>query len=383
LKVPLLDLTRQYKSIKEEINFNLNNVLCSQSFILGKEVDGLERKIAEYCGTEYAIGVASGTDALLLSLRALDVGNGDFVVTTPFTFFSTAGVIHNVGATPVFIDIRKDTYNIDPERFQELLDGKSFHHQRFSIDNSRIKAIIPVHLYGQIANMDAIMDIAREYSIAVVEDAAQAIGSEYKRKRAGSIGNLGCFSFFPTKNLGGFGDGGIITTQEKTLEEKLRKLRVHGGGRGYYHSMIGFNSRLDTIQAAVLLAKLPHLNDWNNKRNKNAGSYSERLKNITGIETPTECDNRKHIYHQYTIRMKEGRRDNLQKFLKEKNIGSKVYYPLPLHLQECFSNLGYKRGDFPVSEEAANMVLSLPIFPELTLDEIDYTCESIREFMSL
>ena len=380
MKVPLLDLTRQYKSIKEEINFNLNNVLCSQSFILGKEVDGLERKIAEYCGTEYAIGVASGTDALLLSLRALDVGNGDFVVTTPFTFFSTAGVIHNVGATPVFIDIRKDTYNIDPERFQELLDGKSFHHQRFSIDNSRIKAIIPVHLYGQIANMDAIMDIAREYSIAVVEDAAQAIGSEYKRKRAGSIGNLGCFSFFPTKNLGGFGDGGIITTKDKMLEEKLRKLRVHGADNGYYHSMIGFNSRLDTIQAAVLLAKLPHLDDWNNKRNKNAGSYSERLKNITGIETPTECDNRKHIYHQYTIRIKNGKRDSLQKFLKEKNIGTKVYYPLPLHLQECFSNLGYKRGDFPVSEEAANMVLSLPIFPELTLDEIDYTCESIKEF---
>lgn len=383
MKVPLLDLTRQYKSIKEDINFNLNNVLYSQSFILGKEVDELERKIAEYCGTEYAIGVASGTDALLLSLRALEIGNGDFVVTTPFTFFSTAGVIHNVGATPVFIDIRKDTYNIDPERFQELLDGKSFHHQRFSIDNSRIKAIIPVHLYGQIASMDAIMDIAREYSIAVVEDAAQAIGSEYKRKRAGSIGNLGCFSFFPTKNLGGFGDGGIITTKDKMLEEKLRKLRVHGGGRGYYHSTIGFNSRLDTIQAAVLLAKLPHLDDWNNKRNKNAGSYSERLKNITGIETPTECDNRKHIYHQYTIRVKEGRRDNLQKFLKEKNIGTKVYYPLPLHLQKCFKHLGYKRGDFPVSEEAANMVLSLPIFPELTLDEIDYTCESIREFMSL
>lgn len=383
MKVPLLDLTRQYKSIKEEINFNLNNVLCSQSFILGKEVDELERKIAEYCGTEYAIGVASGTDALLLSLRALEIGNGDFVVTTPFTFFSTAGVIHNVGATPVFIDIRKDTYNIDPERFQELLDGKSFHHQRFSIDNSRIKAIIPVHLYGQIANMDAIMDIAREYSIAVVEDAAQAIGSEYKRKRAGSIGNLGCFSFFPTKNLGGFGDGGIITTKDKMLEEKLRKLRVHGGGMGYYHSMIGFNSRLDTIQAAVLLAKLPHLDDWNKKRDKNAVSYSERLKNITGIETPTECDNRKHIYHQYTIRIKNGKRDSLQKFLKEKNIGTKVYYPLPLHLQECFSNLGYKRGDFPVSEEAANMVLSLPIFPELTLDEIDYTCESIREFMNL
>lgn len=380
MKVPLLDLTRQYKSIKEDINFNLNNVLYSQSFILGKEVDELERKIAEYCGTDFAIGVASGTDALLLSLRALDVGNGDFVVTTPFTFFSTAGVIHNVGAIPVFIDIKEDTYNIDPERFRKLLDGKSFHHQRFSIDNSRIKAIIPVHLYGQIANMDAIMDIAREYSIAVVEDAAQAIGSEYKKKRAGSIGNLGCFSFFPTKNLGGYGDGGIITTKDKMLEEKLRKLRVHGADNGYYHSMIGFNSRLDTIQAAVLLAKLPHLDDWNKKRDRNAGYYSERLKDIRGVETPKLEKGRKHIYHQYTIRIKNGKRDSLQKFLKEKNIGTKVYYPLPLHLQECFSNLGYKIGDFPVSEEAANMVLSLPIFPELTLDEIDYVCNSIKEF---
>ncbi len=380
MKIPLLDLSRQYNVVKEEINTSIKNVLNSQCFILGKEVDELERKIAKYCGTDFAIGVASGTDALLLSLKALGIGKGDFVITTPFTFFATAGAIHNAGATPVFIDVKRDTYNINPEGFQELLDSKSFHRQRFSIDNSRIKAIIPIHLYGQMADMDAIMDIAREYGIAVVEDAAQAIGSEYKRKRAGSIGDLGCFSFFPTKNLGGYGDGGMITTRDEMLEGKLRKLRVHGAGKGYYHSMIGYNSRLDTLQAAVLLAKLPHLDDWNNKRERNARYYSKHLKNIKGIETPKVSEERKHIYHQYTIRIKGCRRDELQKYLKEKEIGTKVYYPLPLHLQECFQKLEYRKGDLPISEKATSEVLSLPIFPELTEDEIAYTCDSIKEF---
>ncbi len=382
MKVPLLDLTRQYKSIREDIDSALSKVLLSQSFILGEEVNELERKIADYCGTEYAIGVASGTDALLLSLRALGIGKGDLVITTPFTFFATAGAISNAGATPVFVDIIYDTYNIDPERLENLLKGNSFHCSRLNIKNSRVKAIIPVHLYGQIADMDTIINIVDEYGISVVEDACQAIGAEYQGKRAGSIGDLGCFSFFPTKNFGGYGDGGIITTQDKLLEERLRKLRVHGEGRGYYHSMIGYNSRLDTLQAAVLLAKLPYLNDWNSKRNRNAGYYSKHLKNIEGIDTPTVREGRKHIYHQYTIRVKEGRRDELQKFLKEKNIGTKVYYPFPLHLQECFRNLGYKKGDFPFSENAANRVLSLPVFPELNLDEIDYVCDSIKEFFN-
>lgn len=381
LKIPLLDLNRQYKSIKSEIDLSMKEVLNSQYFILGKEVDELERKIADFCGVKYAIGVASGTDALLLSLKALNIGKGDFVVTTPFTFFATAGAIYNVGATPIFIDIKKDTFNINPDNLYELLDGKSFHISRMNIDVKRIKAIIAVHLYGQIADMDSIMEIAKNFRIAIIEDACQAIGAEYYEKKAGSIGDLGCFSFFPTKNLGGYGDGGMVTTQKKSLKETLKKLRIHGSDKGYYHSIIGYNSRLDTLQSAILLAKLPHLNHWNNKRYEHATHYSKCLKNIRNIETPEECNGRKHIYHQYTIRVKKGKRDNLQKFLKEKNIGTKIYYPLSLHLQKCFKYLGYKKGDMPVSEKASEEVLSLPIFPELKFDEIDYICNSIKEFI--
>ncbi len=381
MKIPLLDLKRQYKSIKSEIDLSIKEVLNSQHFILGKKVDELESIIADFCGVKYAIGVASGTDALLLSLKALNIGRGDFVVTTPFTFFATAGAIYNVGAIPIFIDIKRETYNINPDNLYELLNGKSFHSSRMNINIKRIKAIIPVHLYGQIADMDSIIKIAKIHKISIIEDACQAIGAEYNRKRAGSIGDLGCFSFFPTKNLGGYGDGGMITTQNKTLKEIIEKLRIHGRDKGYYHSIIGYNSRLDTLQAAILLAKIFHLNQWNNKRYKLAGYYSKHLKNIQNIETPVECKGRKHIYHQYTIRVKKGKRDNLQKFLKEKNIGTKIYYPLSLHLQKCFKYLGYNRGDMPVSEKASEEVLSLPIFPELKFDEIDYICNSIKEFI--
>jgi dTDP-4-amino-4,6-dideoxygalactose transaminase len=381
LKIPLLDLNRQYKSIKSEIDSSIKGVLNSQYFILGKEVEELEKKIADFCGVKYAIGVSSGTDALLLSLKALNIGKGDFVVTTPFTFFATAGAIYNVGAIPIFIDIKIDTYNINPNSLYELLNGKSFHSGRMNIDVKRIKAIIPVHLYGQTADMDSIMKITKSYKIAIIEDACQAIGAEYNGKRAGSIGDLGCFSFFPTKNLGAYGDGGMITTQSKKLKEKLKKLRIHGRDKGYYHSIIGYNSRLDTLQAAILLAKIPHLDSWNNKRHELAGHYSNCLKNIQNIETPVEYKGRKHIYHQYTIRVKKGKRDNLQKFLKEKNIGTKIYYPLSLHLQKCFKYLGYKKGDMPVSEKASEEVLSLPIFPELNFGEIDYICNSIKEFI--
>jgi dTDP-4-amino-4,6-dideoxygalactose transaminase len=380
MKVPLLDLSRQYNSIKEKIDSAIKNVLDSQHFILGKEVEELEGKIAHYCNVDYAIGVASGTDALLLSLKGLGIGKGDFVITTPFTFFATAGAIHNVGATPVFVDIEPDTYNIGPEGVRDLLRGKSFHSSRMNINASRIKAIIPVHLYGQIADMEPIMDIAEDHKLRVIEDAAQAIGSEYKERKAGSIGDLGCFSFFPTKNLGGYGDGGMITTKNKEIEERLRLFRVHGGERGYYHSLIGFNSRLDTIQAAVLLTKLPYLDEWNRKRQENAKVYSECLKDIGEVETPRVCERRKHIYHQYTIRIKNGRRDELQKFLKKREIATKVYYPLSLHLQECFYDLEYRKGDLPISEKATGEVLSLPVFPELTEDEIAYTCDSIKDF---
>jgi len=377
MKVPLLDLTRRYNSLKGEIDVAIGKVLESQHFILGKEVTQLETKIAEYCNTKYSVAVASGTDALLLSLRNLGVGRGDFVITTPFTFFATAGVIHNVGAIPIFVDIKPDTYNIAPQKIKELLEGNSFHTRRLQIETSRIKAIVPVHLYGQIADMDTIA----VYGLDIIEDACQAIGAEYKGKKAGSLGVLGCFSFFPTKNLGAYGDGGIITTNDEKLAENLRKLRVHGAERGYYHSWVGYNSRLDTIQAAILLAELPYLDSWNKKRVENAGLYYELLKDVEGIDCPHVATQRKHIFHQYTIRVKNNKRDELVEFLGEKSIGSKVYYPLPLHLQKCFGSLGYKKGDLPVSEKAAEEVLSLPIFPELTDEEIKYVCDSIKSFL--
>jgi len=381
VNVPLLDLKRHYNLMKEEIDKCIKRVLNSQHFILGEEVKQLETEIAKYCNTEYAVAVASGTEALLLSLRNLGVGREDYVITTTFTFFATAGTIHNIGATPVFVDIKPDTYNIDPEKIEELLDKKTFHTKRLKTETSKIKAIIPVHLYGQMADMEPIIDIANKYNLDVIEDACQAIGAEYKGKKAGSIGSLGCFSFFPTKNLGAYGDGGIITTHREDLEVGLKKLRVHGSEKDYHHLSVGYNSRLDTIQAAVLLAELPYLDEWNKKRGKNAQLYSDLLKDIGDIQCPYVAPGRKHIFHQYTIRVKNNRRNELMGFLEQKGIGSKIYYPLPLHLQECFNNLGYKKGDFPVSEKAADEVLSLPIFPELTNEEIEYACNAIKAFL--
>ncbi len=380
MKVPLLDLARRYNSIKKEINMAIERVLESQHFILGEEVGKLEEKIAEYCNTKYSIAVASGTDALLLSLRNLGVGREDFVITTPFTFFATAGAIHNVGATPVFVDIKEDTYNIDPQKIKELLEGKSFHTQRLQTELSKIKVIMPVHLYGQMADMDPIIEISKQNNIYVVEDACQSIGAEYKGKKAGSIGILGGFSFFPTKNLGGYGDGGIITTDDEELADKLRTLRFHGAVEGYYHSWIGYNSRLDTIQAAVLLTELPYLDKWNQEREENAALYSDILKDVEEIDCPHVTSERKHIFHQYTIRVKNGKRDEMAAYLKEKGIDSKIYYPLPLHLQECFKSLGYEEGDLPVSEKAGLEVLSLPIFSELSNEEIVYVCDIIKDF---
>jgi len=380
VNVPLLNLKRRYSIIKEGIDKAIEKVLTSQNFILGEEVKKLEIEIAKYCDTKHAVAVASGTDALLLSLKTIGVEKGDFVITTPFTFFATAGAIHNAGAKPIFVDIKPDTYNIDPAKIKDLLAGNSFHAKRLKIDPSRIKAIIPVHLYGQIADMDPIIEYAKQHELALVEDACQAIGAEYKGKKAGSIGNLGCFSFFPTKNLGAYGDAGMITTNNEEFANNLSNLRVHGAESGYCHSSIGYNSRLDTIQAAVLLAELPYLNNWNNKRQENAEIYSNCLKEIEEVSCPFVAPERKHIFHQYTIRVKNNMRDKLQKFLGEKNIGSKVYYPLPLHLQECFNYLDYKQGDFPISEQAAEEVLSLPIFPELHRKEIEYVCNSIKSF---
>jgi len=380
VNVPLLNLKRRYSIIKEGIDKAIEKVLTSQNFILGEEVKKLEIEIAKYCDTKHAVAVASGTDALLLSLKTIGVEKGDFVITTPFTFFATAGAIHNAGAKPIFVDIKPDTYNIDPAKIKDLLAGNSFHAKRLKIDPSRIKAIIPVHLYGQIADMDPIIEYAKNYDLTIIEDACQAIGAEYKERKAGSIGNLGCFSFFPTKNLGAYGDAGMITTNDEEFANNLSKLRVHGAESGYCHSIIGYNSRLDTIQAAVLLAELPYLNNWNNKRQENAEIYSNCLKEVEEVSCPFVAPERKHIFHQYTIRVKNNKRDELMKFLGEKNIGSKIYYPLPLHLQECFNYLDYKQGDFPISEKAAEEMLSLPIFPELNREEIEYICDSIKAF---
>ena len=329
MKIPAFDLKRQYISIRKEINASIQRVLDSQYFILGGVVKEFEEKIAEYCNVKFAIGVASGTDALLLSLKAAGIGKNsdDLVITTPFTFFATAGAIVNSGAQPLFVDIHPNTYNIDPEKIKIFF----LEHPDLA---SRVKAIMPVHLFGQIADMNPINRIADEYGIVVIEDACQAIGSEYNGKKAGSLGDFGCFSFFPTKNLGGYGDGGIITTNNEEYAEKLRSLRVHGSIQKYYHKIIGFNSRLDAIQASILLAKLPYLDKWLELRKEKANYYTSNLSKIKKIETPYIQEANIHTYHQYTINVKDGLRDKLKKHLETQNIGSNIYYPLPLHLQD-------------------------------------------------
>jgi len=371
MTIPILDLTRQYKAIKPEIDEAIRRVVESGRFILGPEVEAFERELAEFCGVKHAIGVASGTDALYLALRALGIGPGDGVVVPSFTFFATAGVVANVGATPIFCDIEPKTFNIDPESVRAILKGRY---------NCKPRAIIPVHLYGQMADMDAIMAIAQEYDLYVIEDAAQAIGAEYKGRKAGSIGHLGCLSFFPTKNLGAYGDGGMVLTNDDELAERVRMLRVHGSKPKYYHHMVGTNSRLDALQAAILRAKLPHLEEWTRARQELASRYDKFLHGLEGIEIPYRAQDRTHIFHQYTIRVLNGKRDALRAYLAQRGIGTEVYYPLPLHLQPCFRHLGYKEGDLPESEKASREVLSLPIFPELTEEEQLYVLQSILEF---
>lgn len=368
MKVQFLDLKRQYESINEEINDAIQIVLESQQFILGEEVEEFENMMAKYCGVKHAIGVASGTDALLLSLKASGISGG--VITTPFTFFATAGAIHNAGATPVFADIELDTYNIDAEEVKKLLDSNG---------NKKMDAIIPVHLFGQAADMDAIMEAAEEYDLIVIEDAAQAIGEVYYGKKIGSIA-IGCFSFFPSKNLGGYGDGGLITTNDDELADKMRTLRMHGAKPKYYHHVIGFNSRLDAIQAAILKVKLNHLEEWINKRRENARFYSKALAGIDDLVTPQIVEGRRHVFNQYTIMVKNGKRDKLKEFFDGQGISTVIYYPLPLHLQPCFSFLGYGKGDFPSAEKASAEVLSLSVYPELKEEEREYVVDKIWEF---
>jgi dTDP-4-amino-4,6-dideoxygalactose transaminase len=366
MKVPFLDLKRQYSAIKKEMDEAVFSVLSNTQFILGPEVKSLEEKIAAYCGTKFAIGVASGTDALLLSLRACGVKPEDEVITTSFSFFASAGVISRLGANPVFVDIDMETYNINPAQIEKKITPKT-------------KAIMPVHLFGQCADMDPIMDVAKKHNLKVVEDAAQAIGAEYKERKAGAIGDWGCFSFFPSKNLGGAGDGGMVTTDDPEMAEMVRILRVHGSKPKYYHSTIGYNSRLDTLQAAILSVKLKYLDEWTKKRREHAEVYNSAFKDLDMITPKAESFNY-HIYNQYTIAVKN--RDELRNYLKEKQIGHDTYYPVPLHLQECYKFLGYKKGDLPVSEKKAEEVVSIPIYPELTKEEQEYVISTIKGFVT-
>jgi dTDP-4-amino-4,6-dideoxygalactose transaminase len=368
MNVPLLDLKAQYQTIRGEIDAAVAKVFESQYFILGPGVKACEESLAAYCRTPHAIGVSSGTDALLLALMAEHIGPGDEVITSPYTFFATAGSIARLGAKPVFVDIEPATFNIDVSRIESAITPKT-------------RAIIPVHLYGQMADMDPIMAIARRHKLAVIEDACQSIGAEYKGRRAGSIGTYGCFSFFPSKNLGGAGDGGAITCLDKDLADRLAVLRVHGMEPKYFHHMLGGNFRLDALQAAVVSVKLNHLDAWTRQRQANAARY-DRLFAAAGLATtlrlPPSVMSR-HVYNQYVIRTP--RRDELRAFLQKKDIGVEIYYPLPLHLQDCFAYLGHKKGDFPESERAALETLALPIYPELSDAQAAWVVESIQAFV--
>jgi dTDP-4-amino-4,6-dideoxygalactose transaminase len=375
MKVPLLDLKSQYQAIKEEIMNVTEEIFESQYFILGPQVEALEKEIAGYCFSKYAVGVSSGTDALLISQMAVDIGPQHTVITTPYTFFATAGSISRTGARPIFVDIDPDTYNISPQGLESALATMT------SPELARLKAVIPVHLYGQCADMDPIIKIAAEYNLFIIEDAAQAIGAEYKGRRAGSIGDFGCFSFFPSKNLGAFGDGGMVTTNSDDFYDKLCILRVHGSHPKYYHKVIGGNFRLDALQAAIVSIKLKYLDNWTKARRENAHKYRE-LFAVAGLDDlvklPIEKANR-HIYNQFVISLKE-KRDDLRQFLKDAGIGTEIYYPVPMHLQECFSDLNYKKGDFPVAEHAALHTLALPVYPELSDDQQAYVVEKIKTF---
>jgi dTDP-4-amino-4,6-dideoxygalactose transaminase len=376
MKVPLLDLKAQYTGIREEILKVTEEVYESQQFILGARVEDLEKKIAAYCTTAYSLGVSSGSDALLIALMAAGIGYGDAVITSPYTFFASAGSIARTGARPVFVDIDPDTYNLSPGELERTLDSLP------AKDCARIKAIMPVHLYGQCADMEPIIRIAEDRNLLIIEDAAQAIGAEYKGRRAGSFGEFGCFSFFPSKNLGAFGDGGIVTTGSEASYEKLKVLRAHGSKPKYYHKLIGGNFRLDALQAAIVSVKLTYLDQWSTSRRENAQAY-RRLFAAAGldrIKMPVERESR-HIYNQFVIQVPENR-DGLRWHLQENQIGTEVYYPVPLHLQECFAYLGYRRGDFPLSEAAAEHTLALPIYPELTDDQQAYVVDKISEFYS-
>ncbi len=364
MQIPFVDLKTQYKNIKKDIDQSLFEIIENGTFILGKPVEEFEKNISSYLDA-YSLGCASGSDALLLALMASDIKEGDEVITTPFTFFATAGAVARLGAVPVFVDIDEKTFNIDPVKVEQAVSDKT-------------RAIIPVHIFGQSVDMDPVLEICERRNLTLIEDACQAIGAEYKDKKAGTMGRFGCFSFFPTKNLGGFGDGGLITCKNEEDYKLLKKLRVHGSEKKYFHDVIGINSRLDAIQAGVLNIKLKYLDEWNTRRVEIAQKYSESLKDL--VQTPYVIKDAEHIYHQYAILTKD--RDTLLAHLNQNGISSGVYYPLPLHLQKCFEYLGYKEGYLPVSEKVSKEILSLPIYPEMTEAQVEYIINTVRSFFS-
>lgn len=375
MEISLVDLKKQYKTIKSDIDKAIKRVITSSDFILGKELELFEKEFAHYCGTKFALGVDSGTSALELALRALEIKEDDKVIVPVFTFYATASAVCYLGAKPVFIDVEEETGNIDVNKVENFLNQLSIANHK-----SQIKVIIPVHLWGQPVDMDAILKLAKKYNLNVIEDAAQAHGAVYKSQKVGSIGNIGCFSFYPAKNLGCYGDGGMITTNNSELVEKIKLLRDCGRTEKYIHRTIGYNKRLDTLQAAILRVKLKKLDRWNQARRKNAEIYNELQKDIEEVNLFKIKDFAEPVYHMYVIRAKK--RDELRKYLAEKGIATGIHYPLPLHLQPAFEFLGYKKGDFPVAEKLANEVLSLPMFPELTEKEIKFVVREIKNFYS-
>ncbi len=372
LAVPALDLKAQYQSIRDEIDAVVREVIESQYFILGPEVSNFETEAADYCRAKHAIGCASGSDALLLPLMALGIGNGDEVITSPYSFFATAGAIWRTGAKPVFVDIEPDSYNIDPAKIEAAI-------------TPRTKSIIPVHLYGQTAEMDPINEIAAKHGLSVIEDAAQAIGSAYHGRRAGTLGNAAAFSFYPSKNLGGFGDAGMVTSDDPALSKSVARLRVHGMEPKYHHHEVGFNSRLDALQAAVLRVKLRHLDAWTEGRRTVASKYTTLFKE-EGLEDfitlPEEREGNYHVFNQFVIRVPAVVRDDLRNYLAQNKIGSEIYYPIPLHLQLCFASLGHEPGDFPLAEAAANETIALPMYPELTDAMLSHVSETMAQFFA-
>lgn len=362
--VPVLDLGAQYRTIDQDINAAIKRVLESQHFILGPEVKALEQEVAAYCGRKFGVGVASGTDALTIALCAYGVGPGDEVIVPSFTFIATADCVSLLGATPVFVDIEPNTFCIDPEKVARKI-------------TPRTKAIIPVHLYGQSADMDPILELARAHKLLVIEDTAQAIGATYKGRKTASIGDVGCLSFFPSKNLGGYGDGGMVVTDSEEMAKQLRSLRAHGTTKKYFSVRQGWNSRLDELQAAILRVKLAHLDTWSAGRREKAAHYDRLLQDVPAIKTPKTEAGREHVFHQYTVRVP--RREAVSKFLNDRGIGNTVYYPVPIHLQPIYKSLGYQQGDLPETECACNEVLSLPIYPELTDNQVESVAAALAE----